>query len=185
MKPRLASRRGDGYKPAAEAAMNLETSRQILAYSDWANTLVLAAAETLADAQLDQPFDMGCGSLRRTLLHTYAGEFVWLQRWQGRIETRWVNEDEAASVEEMRARFRRAWGERDEFLATLKDDDLPRIQEYRDSKGSLYRASLGDMMLQMYLHSTHHRAQAANMLRRLGAGPVDLDYMYWRRKPAG
>jgi len=165
--------------------MNLETSRQMLAYNDWADTQVLAAAAPLSSAQLDQPFEIGRGSLRRTLLHVYGGEYVWLQRSMGRSETPWVDEDEAVEVQTIRNRFEVTWRERDAFLRTLADADLSRPQVYRDSKGSLFQATLGDMMLQMYLHSTHHRAQIVNMLRRLGTAPLELDYMCWVRKPAG
>ncbi len=164
--------------------MNLETSRQILAYSDWANTQVLASAAELPGDRLDQAFDLGLGSLRRNLLHTYAGEHVWLQRCKALGETRWIDENEPADVDTICERFERTWRERDAFLQTLADADLARTQTYRDSKGSLFSAPLGDMMLQMYLHSQHHRAQSANMLRRLGAKPVELDFMYWRRVPA-
>lgn len=164
--------------------MNLATSRQISTYSDWANTQILAAAGALTDVQLDQPFDMSRGTLRRTLLHTYAGEHVWLQRCQGHAETPWIDEDEPAAVAAIRERFAATWRERDAFLAALTDGSLARMQTYRDSYGTLFQAALGDMLLQMHLHSTHHRAQLVSMLRRLGAPPIELDYMYWRRQPS-
>lgn len=165
--------------------MNLETSRQMLAYNDWADAQVLAAAAPLSSAQLDQPFEIGRGSLRRTLLHVYGGEHVWLQRSMGQSETPWVDEDEAVDVQTIRSRFEAMWRERDAFLRTLSDADLSRPQVYRDSRGSRFQATLGEMLLQMYLHSTHHRAQIVNMLRRLGTDPLELDYMCWVRKPAG
>jgi uncharacterized damage-inducible protein DinB len=36
----------------------------------------------------------------------------------------------------------------------------------------------------MLNHSAHHRAQAVNMLRRVNAGLVELDYMYRIRQAA-
>ena len=38
---------------------------------------------------------------------------------------------------------------------------------------------LGDTMLQLCGHGTHHRAQALNMARRLGARVANLDYLDW------
>jgi len=76
--------------------------------------------------------------------------------------------------------FRR---ERDAFLAELSDAALQASVTYRDSKGSLFSASLGQMMVQMCVHSTHHRAQAVNMIRRAGGQTPEVDYMVWVRKP--
>lgn len=162
---------------------DLESLRAILRYSDAANQKVLSAAQRLADEQLDRRFEMGMGTLRRTLVHIYNGEHVWLQRWQRKVETRWPAEDERVGVAELRQRFAQTWEQRDRYLGTLTDADLSRRQIYRDSRGSLFQASLRDMILQACIHSIHHRAQAVNMLRHLGAGLVELDYMYSVRQP--
>ncbi len=162
----------------------IDPFRSFSCYNAWANAQLLQAATPLTDSQLDRKFDMGVGSLRKTLLHIYNGEFVWLQRWQGKRDTPWPNEEEKATVATLASRFGLLPPQHDAFLETLKDTDLDRSIVYRDSKGSLFSAALGDMLIQGFNHSTHHRAQAANMLRHVGAGPVELDYMYWVRKPA-
>ncbi len=163
--------------------LTLDSVRTFLKYSDWANDIVLRAAGPLDDARLDKPFAMGRGSLRMELLHVCAGESVWVARWQSRAETPWPNEEERVSVAGITERFTAVYRERDAFVATLTDRDLGRSVTYRDSKGSLFSATLADMMTQMIVHSTHHRAQIVNMLRNVGVTPApDLDYMYWVRK---
>lgn len=162
----------------------LQMIRRLFSYSDWANGALLSAARTLTDDALDRPFDMGVGSLRRTLIHLYNGEFVWFHRWQEKLETPWPGEDERVSVATIEERFRRVWAERDAYLLTLTDEKLAAKTRYRDSYGNLYRTVLSDMLMQTCVHSTHHRAQAANMLRQLGAGSIELDYMVHFRTPA-
>ena len=164
--------------------MELKTLAEFLKYSDWANGEILRHCEKLTDTQLDQPFDMGLGCLRRTLIHIHAGEHVWLQRWQGRTETPWPNELVKTPVAEIAAQFAKTFEERASFMAKLTDRDLQKPITYRDSKGSLFAATLGDMIMQGILHSTHHRAQAVNMLRHTAERIVELDYMTWVRKPA-
>lgn len=163
--------------------VTLDGVRTFLRYSDAANRMVLEAGLPLSDAQLDQPFDMGRGSLRKTLLHILAGETTWLARWKGNIETPWPSESEPTPVSSMQATFSATWTERDAYIDSLAEPDLEKIQPYRDSKGDLFEATLGDMLLQGCIHSTHHRAQAVNMLRRLDAGLVEMDYMNWVRRP--
>lgn len=153
-------------------------------YNDWADTELLRAATPLSDSQLDRPFAMGVGSLRKTLLHIWAGESVWIARAQGRTETPWPNQEEKVSVAILSERFRIAWSERAVLVESLQPDRLGRSMVYRDSKGSLFQAPLADMLRQMFIHSLHHRAQAANMLRIAAGVAIDLDYMYWIRKPA-
>src|SRR5262249_6584297 len=104
--------------------LNLDSARTMFKYSDWANGAILDAANPLSDTQLDHPFDMGVGSLRKTLIHIYNGEFVWLNRWQGRAETKWPGEDEKATLTSVRDRLKKAWQDREAFLATLRDSDL-------------------------------------------------------------
>lgn len=164
---------------------SIELVQRMFHYSEWANDRLLEAARALTDFALDRPFEIGVGSLRKTLLHLFNGEAVWLQRWQGRRETPWPDEMELASVDTITQRFRPVYAERDRFLRSLNDLDLASDVTYRDSKGSLYTANLADMLLQGFNHSTHHRAQAVNMLRHVGGAGLELDYMYSLRRPAG
>jgi len=164
--------------------ISLESIQTLLRYSDWANQQVLRCAAPLTAEQLDRPFPIGRGSLRSTLAHIVAAEHVWLQRWMGRGETPWPREDTPTSPAAFGDALRQTWKQRDAFLAKLGDADLRRCGVYRDSKGSLFNATLGDMLLQGCIHSTHHRAQVVNMLRQLEAETPELDYMMWVRRPA-
>ena len=165
---------------------SLAVIHQLLEYSDWANAQVLAAAALLSDEQLDRGLEIGpgTGSLRRVLTHTWAGEDMWLRRWRGEHETKWPNESEKISVATLQERFGKTRGEREKFIAALRDEALGHEQDYRDSKGSLFRATLGNMLLQGIVHSIHHRAQATNAIRRLGGNAPEMDYMMRIRQPA-
>lgn len=163
---------------------HLDSLYDFLRYNDWANDCLLQASVAFSDAQLDQPFDVGPGSLRRILTHIWAGEQTWLQRWRGRAETPWPNETEKVSIAEFAQRFASVRTERTAFIGALSNASLSDEITYRDSKGSLFRATLSDMLMQGIIHSMHHRAQSVNLIRRIGGAIVELDYMYWVRKPA-
>ena len=156
---------------------------QLFRYNDATNDLILTAAEPLADDRLDERFNMGLGSLRRTLRHILAGEETWLARWRGQTETPWPDENILVPVGQLAARLAALRPDRDEFLKTRIDKDLATSIPYRDSRGTLFQATLSDMILQMFVHSAHHRAQAVNMLRRLGVQPPEVDLMVWARRP--
>lgn len=157
--------------------------RPLFVYGDRANTEILTAAADLTDAQLDERFDMGFGTLRRSLIHIVGGERVWLARWQGHANTPWPDHKAATSVTELRDWLSAHIPARDAFLDALTSADLDQHVEYMDSMGGIFTASLRDMLLQGAVHSIHHRAQAVNMLRRLDSPAEDMDYMVHVRQP--
>jgi uncharacterized damage-inducible protein DinB len=162
----------------------LDLIGRMFEYTDWSNTRLIEAALPVVEEALDRPMEIGPGSLRRTLLHIFNGESVWLGRFGQDPSVPWPSETERVGVAALGERLAANAKRRDEFLAGLVPADLDRVQPYRDSKGSLFQATLRDMLLQGVLHSKHHQAQAVNILRRLGAAWPELDYMYRVRRPA-
>lgn len=157
---------------------DMQSIRSLIDYGDKMNRLVFERASNLSDEQLAQNLDIGPGSLRRILLHLYNGELVWLARWEGKTETPWPSESLTLSPSEILAKLETVTTQRAAFIAGLNEAKLDVVQTYRDSKGSLFKATLRDMLLQGIVHSIHHRAQAVNAIRRLGGDAPDVDYMY-------
>ena len=63
--------------------MRLASLRDLFNYGAWANTYVWDTAADLKDEQLDRAFEMGEGSLRKTLAHVYGAERTWYERCEG------------------------------------------------------------------------------------------------------
>lgn len=153
-------------------------------YGHAMNLQLLDASRTLTDAQLDQPLDIGMGSVRRILRHVLAGEITWLERWRGVTEAKWIEATLPNDLPALTPRFEQTGHDLIHFIDALTPDRLTLDQPYRDSRGTLYRATLGQMVLQGLLHSHHHRAQWVNALRRAGGPVVEVDFMYSVRTPA-
>ena len=162
--------------------IDIATIRVMLDYTDWSSGRLLEGAAGCSDEQLDRDLQIGPGTLRRILLHTYNGELIWFNRWRGVVENKWPDESERISMGDLKTRFDANARARDGWLSTLAPSDSARVQTYRDSKGLLFQATLGDMLLQGVMHTKHHQAQAVNALKRLGAAWPELDYMYRVRK---
>jgi uncharacterized damage-inducible protein DinB len=69
--------------------------------------------------------------------------------------------------------------------------DWERPIEYRvtddDGQAKIVTASAADLFTQLALHEVHHRAQALNMLRQLGAriaDDIDFNMMMYARRDA-
>ena len=173
-------------EPLVNTATQLHT---LFNYSVRANDQLIEASAVLTDDQLDRSFEMGRATLRKTLIHILAGESVWLGRCKGEADTRWLDEEAATPVSEIARELRQIAKERDGFLESIDDGDMDRTKKYLDvnllnpSARDYYVASLRNMLIQGFVHSVHHRAQAVNMLRRIGVDPPEVDYMVSVRKP--
>lgn len=152
------------------------TLRELFLHNDWARDRLLQAAAACSDADLDRPFEMGEGSLRRTLNHLWGGEEFWLQRWTGLPVT--VRDDEVMSVDELADRFRATATAREKWLETRDEESLSKTFRYARpfwmDPGPDMELNLGVSVLHILNHGPHHRAQAINMLKHLGATPPAL-----------
>jgi uncharacterized damage-inducible protein DinB len=163
--------------PTPRPAPDVTTVRAYYAYADWARNQVHAAAQTLTDEQLDRPFDLGVGSLRATLLHIAVAEQWWLDNWTSDPGHLFPPFDERVPIAEITRRFDQTVAQRNALLAPMTDAGLQRIVTATPRPGVQRSFPLGVTMLQLCCHGTHHRAQALNMLRHLGAHVPELDYL--------
>lgn len=169
---------------APPPALDVGTLRAYHAYADWARQAMHAAAAQLSDEQLDRPFEMGAGSLRATLVHIRDAEQWWYDNWMQGAGRLFPRAGARCSVVELTRLFDETAARRNELLAKWTDADLQRPTSATPRAGVTMSFPLGVTMLQLCCHGTHHRAQAANMLRHVGAAVPALDYVTRLRERA-
>lgn len=151
------------------------------AYNDWANDLLIDAAAALSDAQLDQPFEMGIGSFRKTMLHIESAERYWLAHWCGDANPKWAELDDATSMAALQNAWQTVREEREAFFEQLDDAMLLGEIAATPAPGMLLEFRLGETIAQVAMHGTHHRAQALNMLRHLADVSMRMDMITFSR----
>ncbi len=164
------------------ALFRLGTIRELFAFTDWARDKLMTVASGLADEQLDRKFEMGEGSLRATLNHLWSSERMWLDRWKRHPQPRSRKDAAGVTMSGLWQEFRETAAERTKFLAGMGDADLPHLLTYTNVRGETYTFPFGGMMLHVSNHGSHHRAQAVNMIRRVGAAlpRPGLDYIFMK-----
>lgn len=156
------------------------------AYGDWATDQLLELATSLNDVELDQDFAMGPGSVRATLLHVYFAERWWLDVWTHGADVPLPEQDPATPIVVLQSRLGAVRQERDAYFATLTDADLATVIAVKPRRDIVKTFPRGVTALQVCTHGTHHRAQVANMLRRLNVTVPGLDWVTrWRTRAAG
>ena len=150
--------------------------RTLYAYNAWANARILDTAALVPEARyLERPD--GLDSLRDTLVHIAAAQWVWLQRWQGVSPERLWDPAEFPDVAALRARWREVEAATQHYLETLDEAALAREVDYVNFQGLAWAYPLWQQMLHQANHATQHRSEAALLLTRAGASPGWLDFL--------
>ena len=144
----------------------------MLDYHYWARDRLLDALEPLTPDQLNRDLGSSFKSIRETIVHTYAAEWAWHQRWQGHSPTALLPSDQFPDL----ASVRRAWSQHEgnmrAFLDALGEDGVSRVFEYTLLSGQAGASPLWQMLQHVVNHASYHRGQITTMLRQIGATPA-------------
>ena len=160
----------------------VELLRRLHQHRAWVNGNLLTAAAGLTDEQLRSPFQIGQGSIWKSLLHLYAAECVWLEALfgneaflvpgdlPGKIPGNQQGEGGITGLDDLRQK----WSSLDRrwvgHLAALTPAALDEVV-YRKSASLGTRLGLrrSDVLMHVCTHAHYTAAQVVNMLRQLGA----------------
>src|SRR5215468_4515958 len=131
--------------------MTVNEIRHLFAYTEWANDLVLTAAEKIPQEELLRDVQISHKSILGTLAHMAGAEWIWLERWHGVSITnpdvwkQWTTEG-CRSIAELRERWRPIIEKREAFIARLQDAELPRDLRFKRLTGEEYSMPLIQQM---------------------------------------
>jgi uncharacterized damage-inducible protein DinB len=164
--------------------MSPEEIRQLYDYNAWANRRSLAAAAALTNEQFTKPLGNSFPSVRDTLAHIFAAEWIWLERFHGRSPS---SLPEAVQYPDA-ATLGQRWGEFEprllDFARNVTQTDLDGVFEYNTLKFGMYSNPLWQSMQHVVNHGSYHRGQVTTLLRQLGATPILTDLMHYYRERA-
>lgn len=147
----------------------------------WVNGNLLVAAASLSDQQLQSPFQIGQGSIWKSLTHLYAAEYVWLEALLGN-EASLVpgdvpgklpgNQLGGGGVTDL-TDLQQKWSALDQqwtnYLASLTPESLEEVVHRKSSStGQRFGTRRSDVLLHVCTHAHYTAAQVINMLRRAG-----------------
>jgi uncharacterized damage-inducible protein DinB len=181
--------------------MNTTDIQTLFAYNRWANRRLFSVVEKLSDAQFIAQIQSSFPSIRDTVFHILAAEWIWLKRWKGTSPRASVAApnlspatwktltaggippvQELSTVAGLRAFADSLEHERQEFLSSLSDEAFHANLSFNDMAGTPYSEPLVHLLQHLVNHGTYHRGQAITMLRQIGAETVALDMLYFFRE---
>jgi len=164
--------------------MTPELTRQLFDYNHWANSRALDAAAQLTDEQFTKPMGSSFSSVRDTLCHICAGEWIWLERFHGNSHSGFPDDSHLQTVAALREHWRPQGKRLLAFVNGLAQGDLDRVFEYKTLKFGVYKNPLWQSLQHLANHGTYHRGQVTTLLRQHGATPILTDLMHFYRERA-
>ena len=152
------------------------TIRDLLLHQTWADTAILRAIRS-------HPAVAGDAELRKMLLHIVGVQRFFLSLCLNRPFHPEQEPRIPETLDELEQRFREAHADAESFASQMDAEALARTVEMPRLQ---MRLQVRDALLQMAMHSQHHRAQCATRLRALGCAPPTVDFILWvKERQAG
>lgn len=161
--------------------MNLQDIHTLFSFDHWATNRILEVVATLSPEQYQQDLKSSHGGIRGTLVHIYAADWVWMERWKGNSPAGLKKEDDLSTFPALKEEWDRLRNEMNSFVASLTEQKIQEPLSYKDIRGNAYTQPLWQQLQHLINHSTYHRGQVVTMLRQLGVKPVSTDLINYYR----
>ena len=152
----------------------MDLLERLLVHDEWATTQILEMSRSLTDERLDQPFDIGHGTLRETFEHMIVNVDGWMARMIGRPPE---DRGDDRSLAALTAWHERAYATFAAFARQRRDaGDMETT--FADPFGG--DMTYGGAILHVILHNAEHRTELVHILTRLGLPEVpEVDHGLW------
>lgn len=155
-----------------------------LGYEGWTARHIISRCQELTPAKLQQPFDIGQGSLHDTLTHIIRNLEAWLALMRAEPET--TRPPIAANADAYLERFDAAMASFSHFareMAAANRLDDTYLDTYDNPPVA---KTFGGTILHVLTHTSVHRWEAQHMLQRLGISDlIEGDAMSWDTQHRG
>jgi len=165
--------------------VNIEDFRLLYDYNSWANQRTLDSCAALSPEQFTRELGSSFKSVRDTLAHIYGAQWIWLERWHGRVPSGGLpSPADFPDFETVKRRFAEIDRNLIDYVASLNADDIQRVMEFKTLAGVPFAQPLWQMLQHVANHSTYHRGQVTTLLRQLGAKAAATDLIFFYRERA-
>ena len=165
--------------------MKIDEIKLLYDYNDWADARILAACARVSPEQYAAPNPYGRGGLRATMVHMLDN--IWQQRItlqgyyqepladEAAYDATELHEDAFPTLAMLQGRWMIEQREMRAYLDTLTEETLNGTIRYV-IPGAIRERVVWHILLDLILHATQHRSEAAALLTDYGQSPGDFDF---------
>jgi uncharacterized damage-inducible protein DinB len=162
--------------------MKASEMRDLFAFNAWANQRILTAADALSTEQFTKNMDSSFKSVRDTLVHIWAVEWIWLERLKGNSPSAFPDAKDFPELTTLRPRWAEVEKNWEAYVGGLDDSALDEDVKYTTMTFGPSHSPRLQMLQHVVNHSTYHRGQVSTMLRQLGAKSTGTDLIFFYRE---
>jgi uncharacterized damage-inducible protein DinB len=165
--------------------MKIDEVKLLNDYNDWADARILAACARVSVEQYTAPASYGRGGLRATMVHILDN--LWQQRItlqgyyrepladEAAYDATELHEDAFPTLAALGERWAIEQREMRAYLDTLTEETLNSTIRYV-IPGAQRERVVWHVLVDLILHATQHRSEAAALLTGYGQSPGDFDF---------
>jgi uncharacterized damage-inducible protein DinB len=165
--------------------MKLDEIKLLYGYNDWADARILAACARVNPEQYAAPDSYGRGGLRATMVHILDN--IWQQRItlqgyyqepladEAAYDATELHEDALPTLAALQKRWQIEQQQMWAYLNTLTEERLNGTIRYV-IPGAVRERVVWHILMDLILHATQHRSEAAALLTSYGQSPGDFDF---------
>jgi uncharacterized damage-inducible protein DinB len=172
-------------EPKGDIKMKIDEIKLLYDYNDWADARILAACARVSPEQYAIPNSYGRGGLRATMVHILDN--IWQQRItlqgyyqkpladEAAYDATELHEDAFPTLTMLRERWVMEQHEMRVYLDTLTGETLTGTIRYV-IPGVVREHIVWHILLDVIIHATQHRSEAAALLTSYGQSPGDFEF---------
>jgi|SRR6185295_4885490 len=151
--------------------MNLAYLQTLLDYHYWARDIILDAVNDVPRETFTAPVNSSFGSLRDTVAHIYAADWIWFQRWTGQAPKGLIAYDQFPDATSIRTAWKDLESSTRQLVDNLGEVGVNKAYSYSLLSGAPDTAPFWEMLVHVVNHGTYHRGQVTTLMRQLGEKP--------------
>jgi uncharacterized damage-inducible protein DinB len=155
----------------------LPALNEMIDHNYWARDRQMEACGALSEEQLLRPLGGSFASVRDTLAHLLAVEWIWLERWRGRSPRQMPAEFQLPTVAAISQRWHPVERDMRAFISELSEEALAAPMSCTSTRGEQWTYPLWHMIAHLLNHQSFHRGQVTHQLRQLGVEPPRIDLL--------
>jgi uncharacterized damage-inducible protein DinB len=150
---------------------------ELFRYNSWARDRQLQVCAGLTEDQFLRALGGSFPSLRDTLAHLLAVEWIWLERFQGRSPKTLPAPAEFPNLAALTLRWQTVERDMRAYLAGLTEETLEAPISIVSTRNQARTFELWRMLQHLLHHQSYHRGQVTAILRQLGVTPPQVDFL--------
>jgi uncharacterized damage-inducible protein DinB len=160
--------------------MNRDGLLALYAYNAYANHLVLDGLAQLSEDEFTRESSPSHSSIHKLLCHILGVEAFFL----GNCQERQIERPDLPTLADIRLYWGNLMREQQDFIASLDESDLARDLPVQLGQHS-FHFPVWQLLVQAFVHSTHHRGELAILLGQMGHPLPTLDIIIHFAKESG